>query len=237
MKIKLLVDGGKMAPGPAVAQQLGPMGINLGKVIADVNAATKSFSGTKVPVELDVDPKTKNYEISVSSPPTSELIKKELGLENGSGEPHKIKVGNISVESLIKIAKTKSSSLLAKNTKSALKLMVGTCVSLGVLIDNKDPAEVQEEIDSGHYDAEISEEKTEASPEKLEKLSKFFAVRKAKQEKDKKAEEEAAAAAEAEKTAAATTAKAGEGGAKESETKEAPAADEKAKEASKEEKK
>ncbi len=205
-KIKLLVDGGKMSPGPAVAQQLGPMGINLGKVISDINEATKSFLGTKVPVELDVNPKTKKYEIHVSTPPTSELIKKELKLEKGSGEPNKIKVGNITIETLIKIAKTKSSSLLAKNLKSSLKLMVGTCVSLGVLIDNKDPAEVQKEINDGHYDSEIKQEKTEASHEKLQKLEKFFEVRKAKQEKDKKAAEEAAAAAEAAKTAAATSA-------------------------------
>ena len=58
-KIKLIVDGGAMKPGPAVAQQLGPMGINLGKVISDVNAATAGFKGVKVPVELDVNPKTK----------------------------------------------------------------------------------------------------------------------------------------------------------------------------------
>jgi large subunit ribosomal protein L11 len=64
-KIKLIVEGGKMAPGPAVAQQLGPMGINLGKVISDVNNATSGFKGMNVPVELDVDPKTKKYEILV----------------------------------------------------------------------------------------------------------------------------------------------------------------------------
>ena len=63
MKVKLIVDGGKMAPGPAVSQQLGPMGINLGKVISDVNEATKGFVGMKVPVELDVDTKTKNFAV------------------------------------------------------------------------------------------------------------------------------------------------------------------------------
>ena len=74
MKVKLIVEGGKMAPGPAVAQQLGPMGINLGKVIEDVNKATAGFKGTKVPVELDVDPKTRTYNIAVFSPPVAELI-------------------------------------------------------------------------------------------------------------------------------------------------------------------
>jgi len=76
--IKLLVEGGKMAPGPAIAQQLGPMGLNLGQIISDVNTKTADFKGMNVPVILDVNPDTKEYGISVSSPPVSELIKKEL---------------------------------------------------------------------------------------------------------------------------------------------------------------
>ena len=76
MIIKLLIDGGNMKPGPAIAQQLGPMGINMGKVISDVNTATKEFNGMKVPVELNVDEKTKEFTIKTSSPPTSELLKK-----------------------------------------------------------------------------------------------------------------------------------------------------------------
>ena len=69
MIVKLLVDGGDMKPGPAVAQQLGPLGINLGKVIADVNQSTAGLKGVKVPIELDVDAKTKTYKIKVFSPP------------------------------------------------------------------------------------------------------------------------------------------------------------------------
>ena len=206
MKVKLIVDGGKMAPGPAVAQQLGPMGINLGKVISDVNEATKGFSGVKVPVELYVNAKTKTYIINVFSPPMAELIKKELGLEKGSGLPHKEKVGNIAIESLLGIAKTKMPNLLARNLKNSLKLAVGSCVSLGVLIDNKDPKEIQQDIDKGVYDNIINREITTASPEKKKELESFFTARKAKQEQQKKAEEEAKAAAEAAKLAAAGTA-------------------------------
>jgi large subunit ribosomal protein L11 len=77
MIIKLLVEGGNMKPNPAIAQKLGPLGINIGKVIQDVNNATSSFQGLKVPVELDVNAKTKNFSIHVSSPPVSGLIKKE----------------------------------------------------------------------------------------------------------------------------------------------------------------
>ena len=189
MKVKLIVDGGKMAPGPAVAQQLGPMGINLGKVISDVNEATKGFAGVKVPVELDVNPKTKSYEIMVFSPPVAELIKKELKLEKGSGAAQKTKVGNIAVESLIGIAKTKMPNLLAKDLKSALKLIVGSCVSLGVLVDNKEAKAIELDIDSGVYDKLIQNEVTEVTAEKKKSIDEYFAQVKAKQEQIKKAEE------------------------------------------------
>jgi len=202
MKVKLIVDGGGMKPGPAVAQQLGPMGINLGKVISDVNAATSSFKGVKVPVELDVDPKTKTYTIAVFSPPVAELIKKELGLEKGSGEPHKIKMGNIAIETLIGIAKQKMPNLLAKNLKSAVKLIVGSCVSLGILIENKEAKEIEKDIDAGVFDKEIKTEKTSVSEEKKKNLAEYYTQVKSKQEQQKKAEEEAKAAEDAAKEAA-----------------------------------
>lgn len=227
MKVKLIVDGGKMQPGPTVAQQLGPMGVNLGKVISDVNEATKGFSGMKVPVELDVNPKTKGYKINVFSPPVAELIKKEIAVEKGSGKPNSIKVGNIAFERLVVIAKTKMPDLLAKDLKSAIKLVVGTCVASGVLIDNKEPKEIEIEIDSGKYDKEIKGEITEVSEEKKAKLEKFFAVRKAKQDKELKALEEAKAAEEAaaaavkaaEEAAAPVAESAGAAGEKKAETK------------------
>jgi large subunit ribosomal protein L11 len=203
MKVKLIVDGGDMKPGPAVAQQLGPLGINLGKVISDVNSATMGFKGTKVPVEIDVNAKTKTYEIKVSSPPTSELIKKELALEKGSGEALKYKVGNIAFERVVSIAKTKMPNLLARDLRNSIKLVVGTCVSLGVLIDNKEAKDVEKEIDAGKYNNEIKNEITEVSADKKKNLEEFFADRKAAQEKKKKAEEEAKAAEEAAKAAAA----------------------------------
>jgi len=198
MKVKLIVDGGKMQPGPSVSQQLGPMGINLGKIISDVNEATNGFSGMKVPVEIDVDGKTKKYVINVFSPPVAELIKKEISVEKGSGQPNNIKIGNIALERLIYIAKTKMPDFLARDLKKAVKLVVGSCVSLGVLIDNKEPKEIVIDIDKGKYDKEIDSEIVEISKDKKDKLEKFFAVRKAKQEKDQKALEEAKAAEEAE---------------------------------------
>jgi len=209
MKVKLLVEGGNMKPGPAIAQQLGPMGVNLGKVISDVNSATAGFKGVTVPVQLDVDTKTKKYTIEVFSPPMSELIKKELKLDKGSGESGKIMAANIAIEQLIGIAKTKMSGLLAKDLKAGVKLAVGSCVSLGVMVESKPAKEVIADIDSGIYDKEISGEIASVSPEKRRKLDLAFKKVAAEQEKKKKEEE--AAAAEAEAAKATAVAKAGEG--------------------------
>lgn len=205
-KIKLIVDGGSMKPGPAVAQQIGPLGINMGKVIDDVNKATAGFKGVKVPVEIDVNSKTKTYQIAVFSPPVAELIKKELKLEKASGEAGKTFVGNISFESVIGIAKTKQANLLARNLRAAVKLIVGSCVSLGVLVDSKPAKQIMREIEDGVYDSDIKHEKTEASEEKMKQLEDFWNDLKVRQEKSKKALEEAKAAEEAAKAAAATAA-------------------------------
>jgi len=219
MIVKLIVDGGNMKPGPTVSQQLGPMGINLGKVIEDVNKATSGFKGMKVPVELDVDAKTKDFTVDVSSPPVAELIKKELKLEKGSGEAGKVMIGNLAIEQVIAIAKTKSPDMLAKDLKAAAKLVLGSCVSLGILVESKSPKEITEEVDSGKYDKEISEEKIEVSQEKRAELDKAFTEIKTEQEEAAKAEEEAKAAEEAAKAEAAEAEAPAEGEAKSEEEK------------------
>ncbi|MFH1425297.1 MAG: 50S ribosomal protein L11 [archaeon] len=204
MKIKLIVDGGNMKPGPAVAQQLGPMGVNLGKVIEDVNKATEGFQGVKVPVELDVNPKTKEYSIEVFSPPVSEMIKKELGLEKASGASGSEWAGNVAFETVVKIAKSKLTGLLAKDLKSAVKTVIGSCTSVGVLIDSKSPIEVGQDVTEGKYDKEINEEITEVSPEKKKELDAYFVNIKAEQDKKQRAKEAEKAAEEAKKTEEAT---------------------------------
>ena len=202
MIIKLLVEGGEMKPGPALSQKIGPLGINVGEIISKVNDSTKSFKGLKVPIELDVDAKTKKFEINVFSPPVSELLKKELGLEKGSGEQLKLQAANASIEQIISIAKTKLPNLLAKNLKAAVKSVVGTCTSLGVLVENKPASEIGEDIDAGKYDKEIKEEKTETSSEKRASLDKYFSELHDAQEKKIKEEQAAAEAAKAEAEAA-----------------------------------
>ncbi len=206
MQIKLLVEGGSMKPGPALSQKLGPAGINLNQVITKVNDATKSFNGLKVPVELNIDMATKDFDVKVFSPPVSELVKKELGVEKGSGNQKKVKIGNASIEQIISIAKSKYPNLLCKDFKSAVKTVVGTCVTLGILIENKPAAEIEKDIDDGKYDKEINAESTETPKDKKAQLDEYFSKIKKEQDRILAQEQAAKDAAEAAKAGTATTA-------------------------------
>ena len=200
MQVKLLAEGGSMKPGPALSQKLGPAGINIGEVIAKINEATSNFKGMKVPVELEINTTTKKFEITIFSPPISELLKKELGITKGSDAQNQVKVANASIEQIIKVAKTKLQNLLCKDLKSAVKTVVGSCVSLGILVENKNAKEIEQEIDEGKYDKQINGEITETPEEKKKELSSYFSKLKAEQDKKLKAAQAAKEAEDAKKT-------------------------------------
>jgi large subunit ribosomal protein L11 len=204
--IKLLVEGGKMSPGPAVAQQLGPMGVNMGKVISDVNSATQEFKGVTLPVHLTVNADTKEVTIKVLSPPTSELIKKELGIEKASSARLKQRVGNFAIEQVISVAKAKHDAMLSNDFLATVKSVVGTCQALGVLIENKETREIMKDINEGKFAEEINARKIDVDSEKRKVLDDYFTTIAEKQEEVKKAED-AEKAAEEEKKAVATTEK------------------------------
>jgi len=223
MQLKLLVDGGEMKPSPAISQKLGPLGLNLGKIISEVNQATANFKGMKVPIVLDIDSKTKNFSVNVLTPPTAELLKKEFSIEKGSQQPNNIKVANAAIEQVIKVAKIKQKNMFSNTLKSSVKSVLGSCVALGVLVDGKNPKAIIKEVDEGKYDSEINSEKEQASKEKLDKLSADFEkIKKAQEvlvkELEKKAEEKAAGAKPAETKTAEKAA-----GTKTTETKSAEA--------------
>lgn len=188
MNIKLLVDGGAMKPGPVVSQKLGPIGIPVNKVIEEVNQATVEFKGMQVPVEISVDTGAKTFEIQVFSPPISGLLKKEAGIEKGSGLQIKQKVANLSIEQIIKVAKAKMGNLLCNNLKTAVKTTVGSCTSLGILVENKPASEIGKDIDAGVYDKEIEGEITETPEEKKKEMNDYFSKLKIEQEEQIKLE-------------------------------------------------
>ena len=169
--VDVIVDGGKASAGPAMGQAFGPLGVDMQAILAEINKKTEGMQGMKVPVKVTVDTDTKEFDLEVGTPPVSELIKKELNLDKGSGYPHLDKKGNLSIEQVIKIANVKKESLLVNNLKSAVKTVAGSCVPLGVLVEGKGPKEACKEIDEGKFDNEINSEATETSEEKKKVLS------------------------------------------------------------------
>ncbi|MGB9676715.1 MAG: 50S ribosomal protein L11 [Candidatus Bathyarchaeales archaeon] len=154
--VELLVSGGQATAGPPLGPALGPLGVNVMAIVNKINELTKDYAGMKVPVKVAVDPETKAFEVNVGTPTTSALIVSELKIEKGSGSPKAQKVGNLTMEQVIRIAKIKRHELLAKTLKGAVKEVLGSCVSMGVTVEGKDPKEVQAEIDEGKYDQVFS---------------------------------------------------------------------------------
>jgi len=183
MQIKILADGGNMKPGPTLSQKIGPTGISMSLVLQKINEATKDFDGMKVPVEVNLNPSTGDIEVVVFSPPVAELLKAEFKIAKGSGIQKQVQVANASIEQIIAIAKTKAPNLLSTTLKSAVKTVVGSCGSLGILIEGKFASEIEKEIDKGKYDKEILGEKTKPSQEKRQLLDNNFAKMKLEQDK------------------------------------------------------
>jgi large subunit ribosomal protein L11 len=153
--IKALVDGGKASAGPPLGPALGPMGVNIMQVINTINDKTKQFQGMKVPVKVIIDSKTKSFEIEVGTPPAASLILREVKAEKGSGIPSKTKIGNLTVDQAVKIAKMKFDNILGKDLKHKTKEVIGTCTSMGVTVEGKKPKDTLKDIDEGKYDSKF----------------------------------------------------------------------------------
>src|SRR3990170_5648326 len=133
--IETLVDGGKAAPGPALAPRLSMLKVNIQQVFQKINDKTKEYGGMKVPVKIIIDKKTKDVEIEVGTPPVASLIKKELGIElakitEEEKTAGKTSVGDLKMDQIVKIAKMKKDSLLAKDLKASVKQILGTTASM-----------------------------------------------------------------------------------------------------------
>lgn len=155
--VDALVPGGQATAGPPLGPALGPLGVNVLAIVNKINEVTKSFAGMKVPVKITVDTETKESEVIVGTPTSSALIVSELGIGKGSGNPKTEKIGNLSLEQVIRISRVKHHELLARDLKAAVKEVLGTCVSMGVTVESKDPREIQVEIDEGKHDASLKE--------------------------------------------------------------------------------
>ena len=155
--IEVLVPGGKANPGPPLGPELGPTPVDVQDVVNQINDQTAAFDGMEVPVTVEYDDDG-SFSIEVGVPPTAALIKDEVGFDTGSGEPQKDFVADMSIAQLKKVAKQKSSDLLAYDLKNASKEVAGTCASLGVTIEGEDARTFKERIDGGEFDDQFDDE-------------------------------------------------------------------------------
>lgn len=132
--IKLQLQAGKATPAPPVGPALGQHGVNIMGFCKEFNAKTANQAGLIIPVVITVY-QDRSFSFILKTPPAAVLIKKELGLESGSGVPNKTKVGKLTQDQLRKIAETKMPDLNAANVESAMKMIAGTARSMGVTIE------------------------------------------------------------------------------------------------------
>ncbi len=154
-KISSLVTGGQASAGPPLGPALGPMGVNIMEVINGINEKTKDFEGMKVPVTVTVDSDTKKWGIEIGIPSASALILKEVGIQKGSGTSGTEWVGDIGMEGIVKVAKTKLENSYADSLKSVAKEIIGTCLCLGIKVEGKSPKELNAEINDGKWDEKL----------------------------------------------------------------------------------
>ena len=154
--IPLLVAGGQANAGPPLGPALAPMGLNVMAIVNDINEKTKEYSGMRVPVKIIVQVSKKTFEVEVGIPTSSALLAKALGVEKGSGVPNSEKVGNLNMDQLVKIANTKIDQSYATTIKSAVKELLGTCVSMGITVENKEPKDLFAEINDGKWDESLN---------------------------------------------------------------------------------
>ncbi len=157
--IEVLVPGGKANPGPPLGPELGPTPVDVQAVVQQINDETAAFDGMEVPITVEYEDDG-SFSIDVGVPPTSELIKDEVGFSSGSGEPHENFVADMSVEQVKKVAEQKSSDLLSYDIKNAAKEVSGTCMTLGVTIEGEDARTFKKRVDAGEYDDILGDELT-----------------------------------------------------------------------------
>jgi len=153
--ISSLVTGGEASAGPPLGPALGPIGVNILEVIEAINEKTSEFKGMKIPVTVSVDSDTKKWEIEVGIPSASALLLKEASIQKGSGTSGTEWVGEITVDSIVKVANVKLESSYATSLKSVAKQIVGTCGSLGIKIEGKTPKEFTSEVNESKWDSKF----------------------------------------------------------------------------------
>lgn len=131
--IKLALPAGKANPAPPVGPALGQHGVNIMMFCKEYNAKTSDQVGMIIPVEISVY-EDRSFTFILKTPPASVLIRKAAGVERGSGQPNRDKVGSITRDQLREIATTKMPDLNANDVEAAMRIIEGTARNMGVLV-------------------------------------------------------------------------------------------------------
>ncbi|MEV5825718.1 50S ribosomal protein L11 [Spirillospora sp. NPDC052242] len=129
--VKVQLQAGAATPAPPVGTALGPHGVNIMDFCKQYNAATEAQRGNVIPVEITIY-EDRSFTFVTKTPPAAQLILKAAGIEKGSGEPHKNKVGSVTADQIREIANTKMPDLNAKDIEAAEKIVAGTARSMGI---------------------------------------------------------------------------------------------------------
>lgn len=133
--VKLQIPAGQATPAPPVGPSLAQHGLNIAEFCQRFNEATKSQEGWTIPVEITVY-EDRTYDFKLKTPPASELLKKAAGIEKGSGEPDRTKVGKITRRQLREIAEKKMKDLNTTDIERAMKIIEGTAKNMGITIED-----------------------------------------------------------------------------------------------------
>ena len=129
--VKLQLEGGRAVPGQAIGTALGPHGVNMQQFLQQFNEMTKDKNGELTPVEITIY-EDRTFDFKLKTPPASYLLRVAAGLEKGSGEPNKKKLGKVSKDQVREIAEKKMVDLNANDVEGAMKIIEGTARSMGI---------------------------------------------------------------------------------------------------------
>lgn len=130
-QLKLQIDAGKANPAPPLGPALGQAGVNIGEFVNQFNAQTQDQIGSKVSVLVNVY-EDRSFDFVIKTPPAASLILKAAGVKSGSGKPNSKKAGKITEAQLREIAETKMPDLNAHDVEAAMKIIAGSCRSMGI---------------------------------------------------------------------------------------------------------
>jgi large subunit ribosomal protein L11 len=132
--VKVQLNAGAATPAPPVGTALGPHGVNIMEFVKQYNAATEPQRGNIIPVEITIY-EDRSFTFVTKTPPAAEMIKKAAGVQKGSPEPHKSKVGKMSMAQVRDIAQVKMPDLNATSVEGAAKIIAGTARSMGITVE------------------------------------------------------------------------------------------------------